>query len=158
MENKDNADRSPIVVVDGSAVQPVAPGAPAEYMRSPFAIATAVKHETDVRIAAIEDEEEARRRYLATREGLSSGRITVGPGGGESWHTHLSYYDVVLYVLAGTCEVKWRPRAGEGEPQSAIAEAGSFVYIAPAAEHQWLNAGDDELELVWFMHFHNYPE
>jgi quercetin dioxygenase-like cupin family protein len=130
------------------------PARPAEYMRFPFAIATAVRHETDVKIAEVGDEEEARRRFLATREGVNAGVIVVGPGGGEAWHSHLSYYDVVLYVRSGRGSVSWRDSDAE---QRTEVSTGDFVYIAPGATHEWLNAGDDDLELVWFMHFHNYP-
>lgn len=144
---------APVRILPAAGLEISPPAAPTEFMRTPFAIGTAIKHESSVRIAAIEDEEEARRRYHATREGVNAGVIIVGPGGGETWHTHLSYYDTVLYVRKGKTELSWEV---DGRVETAVAGEGDFVLIEPSARHQWLNVGTDDLELVWFMHFHNY--
>jgi mannose-6-phosphate isomerase-like protein (cupin superfamily) len=145
-----------IKIVEGDAFPIQAPNSPADYMRAPFTIGTAINMETDTRIEAIEDEEEARRRYLATREGVNAGKMIIGPGGGEAWHTHLTYYDTVLFVRRGSVELKWR--VDDGPEQTKVAREGDFVFIPPVATHQWLNTGDEELEIVWFMHFHNYED
>ena len=144
---------APVRILSAAELDVVAPAAPTEFMRTPFAIGTAIRNESQVRIAAIEDEEEARRRYHATREGVNAGVIIVGPGGGETWHTHLSYYDTVLYVRKGKVELSWEV---DGRVETAVASEGAFAFIAPSARHQWLNVGTEDLELVWFMHFHNY--
>jgi mannose-6-phosphate isomerase-like protein (cupin superfamily) len=142
-----------ITAGDDVAIKP--PAAPAPYMKAPFAIGTAVNVETEVRITSIEDEEAARRRYLATREGVNAGVLILGQGAGEEWHTHLGYYDTVLYIRQGTAELSWKV---DDETTVKRVSVGDFVYIPPAAHHQWLNVGDDDLELVWFMHFHNFDE
>ncbi|GIW08771.1 MAG: hypothetical protein KatS3mg060_3576 [Dehalococcoidia bacterium] len=47
------------------------------------------------------DVAEGERRSLATTEGIQFGVTEVGPGGGETWHRHLSYYDILIYVERG---------------------------------------------------------
>ncbi len=56
----------------------------------------------------------------------------IAPGGGTPYHTHPWEHEV--YVLSGRGRV--RRKGGETE-----LEAGSFVYVAPDEEHNFVNTG-----------------
>jgi quercetin dioxygenase-like cupin family protein len=56
----------------------------------------------------------------------------VAPGGGTPYHSHAWEHEV--YVLSGKGKV--RRKGGETD-----LEAGSFVYVAPDEEHNFLNTG-----------------
>jgi quercetin dioxygenase-like cupin family protein len=63
----------------------------------------------------------------------------VGPGGHSPYHQHLWEHEV--YVLAGRGTV----RSADG---SQKIEAGSFVFVPPMDEHQFVNTGTEPFEFL----------
>ncbi len=59
-------------------------------------------------------------------------RFEIAPGGGTPYHSHPWEHEV--YVLAGKGKV--RRKGGETE-----LEAGSFVFVPPEEEHNFVNTG-----------------
>jgi quercetin dioxygenase-like cupin family protein len=123
------------------------PDAEADYVTPPYRIGTAVRFDTDTPIRA-EGVAEGRQRGLPGHESMLAGTVTIGPGGGEDWHEHLGYYDIVLYVESGTVRIEWD---GGGED----AQAGDFVRIPSRGRHRWLNRSQDDARLVWAARFYN---
>ncbi|MFN8535811.1 MAG: cupin domain-containing protein [Dehalococcoidia bacterium] len=132
-------------------VEPLAD--PVDYLVQPYRIGTALWVDSGVPIGSDEAAEGA-RRSLATTEAVQFGVTEVGPGGGETWHHHLSYYDILIYVAAGRGEFWWEDGGVEHREPIAV---GDFVHISPGAKNQWLNTGDEVLRFVWLGHYHNYP-
>ncbi|GIW09902.1 MAG: hypothetical protein KatS3mg061_0959 [Dehalococcoidia bacterium] len=147
------ASPPPVQVVPASAIRPTSPAAPVEYLRPPYAIATALAVESDVPITT-PDAAEGARRGLGVREGLQAGIVEVGPGGGEDWHRHLSYYDIVIYVVTGEGVIGWEE---EGRVEEAAFGPGDVIVIRPGARNWWRNAGAQPLRLFWVAHYHNSP-
>jgi quercetin dioxygenase-like cupin family protein len=58
----------------------------------------------------------------------------LAPGGSTPYHTHAWEHEV--FVLSGKGKVR---RKGGGETDL---EAGSFVFVAPAEEHNFVNVGN----------------
>jgi quercetin dioxygenase-like cupin family protein len=144
--------KPPLEIVDGSRLEPMPLVAPLPYQVLPYTTVTAVENFSPAPITS-GDIPEGRARSLPDFEGIQAGVTVVGPGGGETWHTHLSYYDFVFYVLAGTARYTW---TDNGRESSQEAKPGDFVFIRPGATHEWVNSGSDDLRLVWFGHFHNF--
>src|SRR5258706_13150130 len=71
--------------------------------------------------------------------GLSMQRIVIPPGGAARAHTHLGH-ETAIYVLQGRVETRY----GEGLRESAVSEAGDFLYIAPGVPHQGRNLSETE--------------
>jgi quercetin dioxygenase-like cupin family protein len=61
-------------------------------------------------------------------------RFELAPGGRTPYHAHAWEHEV--YVLSGRGKVR---RAGGGESEI---EGGSFVFVAPDEEHNFVNVGD----------------
>ena len=121
-------------------------------IQAPYATGMAIMGETPVAITS-EDAKEGVKRGLPDHEAVFARIKTVGPNGGEVWHTHLSYYDIFFYIVSGKATMWWEE---DGERHQADFGAGDFVHMSPRSRHQWLNTGDEELKLVEFGHSHNY--
>jgi quercetin dioxygenase-like cupin family protein len=133
-----------IHVAPGAAVIPSAPGDPKARLRAPYATAIAFRVESDRPVSPTHDEG---GELISSWEGFVVGRELVGPGGGEDWHMHQGFHDVVLHVVAGTASLEWSNERG-----SLV--AGDFVYIEPLVMHRWSNDGDEPFEFVWFARCH----
>ena len=133
-----------------ASMDPSLPSMP--YIKAPYEIGVAVAFNSDSEITSAE-RPEGDRRGLPRNECALAGTVLVGPGGGEDWHEHMEYYDIALYVEAGTLEIGIRDADGERVQQ---ATAGDFVRITPHAWHSWLNKSGAPVKLVWFAHFHDY--
>lgn len=147
------AGTSPITVVRPDEIDFAPYDAPMDYIRHPFHVAHPIHAELG-RTIQTPDIEEGLGRALPAREGFWAGVYVIGPGGGEEWHTHLSYYDVVYYVIEGEVTIGWR--ASNGREDSATVGPGSLYYIAPAATHRWINTGDGDLKVMTMIHFHDF--
>lgn len=146
-------DRSaPIVVARSDEIDLQAYPGRMDYIRRPYLSRTVLDCRTDVPINT-SDVDEGRQRSLPDHETIQAGVAILGPGAGEAWHTHLSYYDAIWHVSSGQATLWWAD--GEGQHEAEI-ESGDFFYIAPNATHQWLNSGDTDLKLVMFAHYHNF--
>lgn len=132
-----------------ASLDPNLPNMP--YIKAPYSIGTAVRFASDSEIVSPE-RPEGDRRGLSRTEGVHFGTVLVGPGGGEDWHEHLTYYDISLYIESGSLEIGIRDGTGDRIEQ---ATTGDFVKITPHAWHYWLNKSDAETKLVWFAHYHN---
>lgn len=141
----------PVRVVQASEVQPAPLANPVDYLAAPYAIAVALAVDRGIPIRT-SDVGEGARRSLAVTEGVQLGVTEVGPGGGETWHRHLSYYDILIYVERGRGVFWWTD--DDGEHRVTIGP-GDFVHVAPGAHNQWLNTGDEVLRFIWVGFYHN---
>jgi mannose-6-phosphate isomerase-like protein (cupin superfamily) len=141
----------PVTIIHGSDIQEqdVIPG---EIIQAPYTSGMAILGDTPVAIST-PDSEEGARRGLPVHEAVLVRRKTIGHGGGEAWHTHMSYYDIFFYILSGKATMIWEQ---DGERREEEFGPGDFVHMSPGSTHQWLNTGDEDLKLVEFGHFHNY--
>ena len=141
----------PVTVIHGSDIreETVNPG---EIIQAPYTSGMAILGDTPVSIST-PDSEEGARRGLPVHEAVLVRRKTIGRGGGEAWHTHMSYYDIFFYILSGKATMTWDQ---DGERHEEEFGPGDFVHMSPGSTHQWLNRGDEDLKLVEFGHFHNY--
>jgi len=65
--------------------------------------------------------------------------VVIPPGGAAAPHLHRGY-ETAIYVLEGRAETKY----GEGLRESAITEAGDFVFISADVPHQPVNLSQAE--------------
>jgi mannose-6-phosphate isomerase-like protein (cupin superfamily) len=137
-----------VVVTRPSA--PVKPSQP--HHRHPLVVDFALVVESDDPIESPEVEAAAATRGAPSNEALRAGVATVGPGGGEDWHTHPDFVEHVYYVVRGTTTFWWKH---EGEEKSREIGPGEFIFMPAASTHKWLNTGDEELELAFVHHQHN---
>ena len=140
-----------VTIIHGGEVrqEPVSPDG---IIQAPYATGTAILAETPVAITS-KDAQEGAMRGLPVHEAVFARMKTVGPNGGEVWHTHMSYYDIFFYILSGKATMWWETDSGGHQADFG---AGDFVHMSPRSRHQWLNTGDEDLKLVEFDHFHNY--
>ena len=140
-----------VTIIHGGEVRQE-PLSPDGIIQPPYATGMAILGDTPVAITS-KDAEEGAKRGLPVHEAVFTRIKTVGPNGGEVWHTHMSYYDIFFYILSGKATMWWEV---DGERHQADFGAGDFVHMSPRSRHQWLNTGDEDLKLVEFGHFHNY--
>ena len=84
-------------------------------------------------------------RAHGTPASMWGGLFTVVPGGQTAIHHH-GKQDTVVYVLAGTCLIRWG-RHGEF---SATAQPGDFVYVPAYLPHKEINLSEDA-EFTWVV-------
>ncbi len=65
--------------------------------------------------------------------------FTVGVGGSTPYHTHPWEHEV--FIVRGECLIK------SGDEEIPVS-AGDFAFVPPDEPHQFLNAGDGELEFI----------
>ena len=75
----------------------------------------------------------------AGAENLWAGTAVIHPGAETGAHHH-GDLESVIYVLSGRARMRW----GERLEFTAEAGPGDFIYVAPWAPHQELNASPDE--------------
>lgn len=75
----------------------------------------------------------------AGAEKLWAGTVVIHPGAKTGAHHH-GDLESVIYVVSGQARMKW----GERLEFTAEAGPGDFIYVAPWAPHQELNASEDE--------------
>ena len=75
----------------------------------------------------------------AGAEKLWAGTVVIHPGAKTGAHHH-GDLESVIYVVSGRARMKW----GERLEFTAEAGPGDFIYVAPWAPHQELNASPDE--------------
>ena len=75
----------------------------------------------------------------AGAEQLWAGTVVIEPRAKTGAHHH-GPVESVIYVVSGRARMRW------GERLEFVAEAGpgDFIYVAPYAPHQEINAGDEE--------------
>ena len=141
----------PVRIVSSKDVveQPVPPG---DIIQAPYNTGLAILCDTGIPIVT-KDVEEGKRRGLPDTEAVFFRAKTIGPGGGEAWHVHMSYYDIFFYILDGKGTMWWEQ---DGEQHQADFGPGDFVHMSPKSRHRWSNTGGEDLKLVEFGHFHNY--
>lgn len=120
------------------------PVSPDGIIQAPYATGLAILGETPVVIRS-KDAEEGASRGLPVHEAVFARIKTVGPNGGEVWHTHMSYYDILFYILSGKATMWWE---ADGERHQADFGVGDFVHMSPRSWHQWLNTGSEDPEAV----------
>ena len=115
-----------VTIIHGGEVrqEPVSPDG---IIQAPYATGTAILAETPVAITS-KDAEEGARRGLPVHEAVFARMKTVGPNGGEVWHTHMTYYDIFFYILSGKPPCGGRRTAGGTRPTSA---PGTSFICAP---------------------------
>jgi uncharacterized RmlC-like cupin family protein len=84
-------------------------------------------------------------REHGTPSSMWGGLFTVAPGGQTAIHHH-GKQDTVVYILAGTCLIRWG-RHGEF---SATAQSGDFVYVPAYLPHKEINLSEDT-EFTWVV-------
>lgn len=62
------------------------------------------------------------------------GAATLGPGAATGGHHH-GHHEVLLYVVAGRCRLRW----GERLESAADVGPGDFAYFPPFVPHQEIN-------------------
>jgi uncharacterized RmlC-like cupin family protein len=75
----------------------------------------------------------------AGAEKLWAGTVVIEPGAKTGAHHH-GPVESVIYVVSGRARMRW----GERLEYVAEADPGDFIYVAPFAPHQELNANLDE--------------
>jgi uncharacterized RmlC-like cupin family protein len=75
----------------------------------------------------------------AGAERLWAGTVLIHPGAKTGAHHH-GHLESVIYVLTGRARMRW----GERLEFTAEAGPGDFIYVAPFAPHQEINASSDE--------------
>jgi uncharacterized RmlC-like cupin family protein len=75
----------------------------------------------------------------AGAEKLWAGTVVIHPGAKTGAHHH-GDLESVIYVVSGRARMKW----GERLEYTAEAGPGDFIFVAPWAPHQELNASADE--------------
>jgi uncharacterized RmlC-like cupin family protein len=75
----------------------------------------------------------------AGAEKLWAGTVVIHPGAETGAHHH-GDLESVIYVVSGRARMKW----GERLEYTAEAGPGDFIYVAPSAPHQEINASPDE--------------
>ena len=75
----------------------------------------------------------------AGAEKLWAGTVVIHPGAKTGAHHH-GDLESVIYVVSGRARMKW----GDRLEYTAEAGPGDFIYVAPWAPHQELNASPDE--------------
>ena len=75
----------------------------------------------------------------AGAENLWAGTAVIHPGAQTGAHHH-GHLESVIYVLTGRARMRW----GERLEFTAEAGPGDFIYVAPWAPHQEINASPDE--------------
>lgn len=73
----------------------------------------------------------------AGAKGLSMHIVVIPPGARAEPHMHEGY-ETAIYVLEGRVETRY----GDGLAQSAISEAGDFLFIPPGVPHEAVNLSD----------------
>ena len=75
----------------------------------------------------------------AGAERLWAGTVVIHPAAKTGAHHH-GHLESVIYVLTGRARMRW----GERLEFTAEAGPGDFIYVAPYAPHQEINASPDE--------------
>src|SRR5215218_23993 len=75
----------------------------------------------------------------AGAERLWAGTVLIHPAAKTGAHHH-GHLESVIYVLTGRARMRW----GERLEFTAEAGPGDFIYVAPYAPHQEINASPDE--------------
>jgi uncharacterized RmlC-like cupin family protein len=75
----------------------------------------------------------------AGAERLWAGTVEIHPAAQTGAHHH-GHLESVIYVLRGRARMRW----GERLEFTAEAGPGDFIYVAPFAPHQEINASPDE--------------
>ena len=75
----------------------------------------------------------------AGAEKLWAGTVLIHPAAKTGAHHH-GHLESVIYVLTGRARMRW----GERLEFTAEAGTGDFIYVAPFAPHQEINASPDE--------------
>jgi uncharacterized RmlC-like cupin family protein len=75
----------------------------------------------------------------AGAERLWAGTVVIHPAAKTGAHHH-GHLESVIYVLTGRARMRW----GERLEFTAEAGPGDFIYVAPFAPHQEINASPDE--------------
>ena len=75
----------------------------------------------------------------AGAERLWAGTVLIHPSARTGAHHH-GHLESVIYVLTGRARMRW----GERLEFTAEAGPGDFIYVAPFAPHQEINASPDE--------------
>jgi uncharacterized RmlC-like cupin family protein len=75
----------------------------------------------------------------AGAEGISMNLVIIPPGGSAEPHLHRGY-ETAIYLLKGRVETRYGP----GLRESAIHEAGDFIFIPADVPHQPINLSDTE--------------
>ena len=75
----------------------------------------------------------------AGAENLWAGTVLIHPDAKTGAHHH-GHLESVIYVLTGRARMRW----GERLEFTAEAGPGDFIYVAPFAPHQEINASPDE--------------
>jgi uncharacterized RmlC-like cupin family protein len=79
----------------------------------------------------------------AGAEKLWAGTVVIDPSARTGAHHH-GPVESVIYVVSGRARMRW----GERLEFTAEAGPGDFIYVAPFAPHQEINAGDEPLSCV----------
>jgi quercetin dioxygenase-like cupin family protein len=74
--------------------------------------------------------------------GLSMGWMRIPPGG--STDTHVREVEEAIYIVRGVSRIVF------GEEAETL-EAGDAIFIAPGTEHRHENAGEEDMEHLWFF-------
>jgi uncharacterized RmlC-like cupin family protein len=79
----------------------------------------------------------------AGAEKLWAGTVVIDPNAKTGAHHH-GPVESIIYVVSGKARMRW------GERLEFVAEAGpgDFIYVAPYAPHQEINASDEPLSCV----------
>jgi uncharacterized RmlC-like cupin family protein len=75
----------------------------------------------------------------AGARGLSMHIVVIPPGAAAEPHLHQGF-ETAIYVLQGRVETRY----GEGLSQSAVSEAGDFLFIPPDVPHKAINLSNTE--------------
>lgn len=78
-------------------------------------------------------------RRTAGSRGISMYKVVIPPGAAAEPHRHVKF-ETAIYVLKGRVETRY----GEGLEESAINEAGDFVFIPSDLPHQPVNLSQTE--------------
>ncbi|TAK34585.1 MAG: cupin domain-containing protein [Chloroflexota bacterium] len=77
--------------------------------------------------------------HNAGARGISMNMVVIPAGGAGEPHCH-SNFESTIYLVKGRVLTKY----GDGLAQSAIVEAGDFLYIGPNVWHQPINLSETE--------------
>lgn len=75
----------------------------------------------------------------AGAQGLSMHMVVIPPGARAQPHIHVGY-ETAIYVLQGKVETRY----GEKLEDSAISEAGDFLFVPPGVPHEAINLSSTE--------------
>lgn len=89
--------------------------------------------------------------FYSSKEEIVISRIVLGTGVGEVWHTHQSSAEGFMYIVRGTMALSWEEGGATGRSDVG---PGDFLHIAAGARQQWINEGQEDVEIVCISHSH----